>query len=152
MIINCPSCSKKFNVLDSQIPDKGRMVKCGSCGYKWFFRTDKEKENLKKIDLEEDSNISLEKTKVTQIDEDLTKKDDDEYREPDIKKKKIKSKNNINYLKLFIVFIISIVAIIVLIDTFKRPISTILPGVETYLQNLYFSLIDIKLFIKDLIK
>ena len=152
MIINCPSCLKKFNVLDSQIPDKGRMVKCGSCGYKWFFRVDKEKENLKKIDLENDSNISFEKTDVSQIDEDAFTKDTEEYNEPDIKREEIKIKNSVNYLKLFVVLIISIIAIIVLIDTFKRPISTILPNIETYLQNLYFSLIDIKLFIKDLIK
>ena len=152
MIIDCPCGLKKFNVLDSQIPDMGRMVKCGSCGYKWFFKVDKEKENLKKIDLENDSNISLEKTDVNQIDGDSITKDTEEYNEPDIKKEEIKIKNSVNYLKLFVVFIISIIAIIVLIDTFKKPISIILPNIETYLQNLYFSLNDIKLFTKDLIK
>ena len=152
MIIDCPCGLKKFNVLDSQIPDKGRMVKCGSCGYKWFFKVDKEKESLKKIDLENNSNISFEKTDVSRIDEDSITKDTEEYNEPDIKKEEIKIKNSVNYLKLFVVFIISIIAIIVLIDTFKKPISIILPNIETYLQNLYFSLNDIKLFIKDLIK
>ena len=37
MIIICPSCKKKFDLSESLIPDKGRLLKCGSCDQTWFF-------------------------------------------------------------------------------------------------------------------
>ena len=37
MIIQCPNCSKKFNVDPSLIPSKGRNIQCGSCNFVWFF-------------------------------------------------------------------------------------------------------------------
>ena len=36
MIIQCESCSKKFQVKDEDIPKKGRMVQCSNCLQKWF--------------------------------------------------------------------------------------------------------------------
>ena len=35
MIIQCESCSRKFIVKDSDIPEKGRMVQCGYCSVTW---------------------------------------------------------------------------------------------------------------------
>ena len=35
MIIQCESCSKKFIVKDSDIPEEGRMVQCGFCSVTW---------------------------------------------------------------------------------------------------------------------
>ena len=35
MIIQCESCSRKFIVKDSDIPDEGRMVQCGFCSVTW---------------------------------------------------------------------------------------------------------------------
>ena len=35
MIIQCKSCSRKFVVKDSDIPEEGRMVKCGYCSVAW---------------------------------------------------------------------------------------------------------------------
>ena len=37
MIIACPSCEKKFEVDSNIIPEKGRLVKCGTCNQTWFF-------------------------------------------------------------------------------------------------------------------
>ena len=37
MIIACPYCEKKFEVDENLIPDKGRLLKCGSCDQTWFF-------------------------------------------------------------------------------------------------------------------
>ena len=54
-------------------------------------------------------------------------------------------------LVIIIVFIISFTALIILIDTFKLPISVIFPNIEFLLYNLYESIMDIKLFINDLI-
>ena len=50
-----------------------------------------------------------------------------------------------------IVFLISFVALIILVDTFKYPISKIVPNIEFILYNLYESIKDIRLFLKDLI-
>ena len=38
MIIDCPCGKKKYNVKDELIPEKGRMLKCSKCEYKWFFK------------------------------------------------------------------------------------------------------------------
>ena len=43
MIIECPACSKKFNIDEKLIPDQGRLLKCGNCEHTWFY---KKKENL----------------------------------------------------------------------------------------------------------
>ena len=37
MIIVCPSCGKNFDVDENLIPEKGRLLKCGSCNQTWFF-------------------------------------------------------------------------------------------------------------------
>ena len=35
MIIQCESCSRKFVVKDSDIPQQGRSVQCGYCSVTW---------------------------------------------------------------------------------------------------------------------
>jgi predicted Zn finger-like uncharacterized protein len=35
MIIQCKNCERKFVVKDSDIPEKGRSVKCGYCSVSW---------------------------------------------------------------------------------------------------------------------
>ena len=39
MIIQCESCSKKFIVKDSDIPNEGRNVQCGYCSYTWHQKS-----------------------------------------------------------------------------------------------------------------
>ena len=63
------------------------------------------------------------------------------------KPKKLK---NFKILNLFIVAIISFVAFIIIVDTFKYPIGKIVPNIEFMLYNLYESIKDISLFIRDL--
>jgi len=36
MIIQCESCSRKFQVKDEDIPKEGRMVQCSNCLEEWF--------------------------------------------------------------------------------------------------------------------
>jgi len=36
MIIQCESCSRKFQVKDEDIPQEGRIVQCSNCSQKWF--------------------------------------------------------------------------------------------------------------------
>ena len=60
-------------------------------------------------------------------------------------------KKNFNILNLIFVFIISFIALIIIIDTFQAPISKVFPNIEFILYNLYETINDINLFIKDLI-
>tara|TARA_Y100001970_G_scaffold157477_1_gene192633 strand:- start:2867 stop:3511 length:645 start_codon:yes stop_codon:yes gene_type:complete len=50
MIIQCQSCSRKFIVRDVDIPDNGRMVRCGYCSTTWLQKPSSRKiQNIKKI-------------------------------------------------------------------------------------------------------
>ena len=51
---------------------------------------------------------------------------------------------------MILIFIISMIALIILVDTFKNPISLIIPNIEDILFSLYETLKDIILFLKDL--
>ena len=47
MIINCPNCSKKFQVPDNAIPKAGRTVQCSSCSHEWMQYPVKEQKVVK---------------------------------------------------------------------------------------------------------
>ena len=153
MIITCPRCQKRFNIDDKLIPKEGRLLKCGVCNHTWFF---KPSENIgkKQDDATPDTTINEEENRefirVKRNKETIKSKVDKTKGNtkylPAIKKEKSK-----NFSKLFLVFLISIIAIVILIDTFKVPLSYIIPNINFYLDNLYQSLIDIKLFIINLI-
>jgi len=55
MIIQCESCSKKFQVKDEDIPKEGRMVQCSYCSQKWFQAPIKIQSSMK---LNVDKNVS----------------------------------------------------------------------------------------------
>ena len=158
MIISCENCNKRFEVGDNLIPDQGRLLQCSSCDHKWFFKKTEKliKKKEPKIIIKEDDNKILSETfvektiekkeiKSTTLNEETLSEIDDE--QPQVKKDK-----KTNYLKIFIVIIITFVAIIIIIETFKHQISLIYPNIETLLSNLYESLKDINLFLRDLIK
>ena len=63
---------------------------------------------------------------------------------------KPKKQKKFKILNIFIVAIISSAAFIIIVDTFKYPIEKIVPNVEFILYNLYESIRDISLFIRDL--
>ena len=41
MIIECISCSKKFELKDELLPPEGSKVRCGACSEVWFFHPKK---------------------------------------------------------------------------------------------------------------
>lgn len=144
MIIICENCNKKFNIDSNLIPSKGRLLQCSSCDHKWFFKKEVE-ENIDekiKIDKKEEIPISIDNEQQnSEVFEDSTNND--------IKINDEDKKTNI--LSLIIVILISFTAIIILLDTFKGPISKIFPNIELILYNLYETVKDIKLFFLDLI-
>ena len=148
MQITCENCLKNFEVGDSLIPAKGRMLQCGSCQHKWFYSKNKiiDKKNI--LNIKKNEEIFDEKEKAKNVDKDLQKFiDKKENRLPHTNKTK-----SLNYFNSFLLLIISLIALVILIDTFKNQISFVYPNIDFALNNLYETLNDIKLFIIDLIK
>ena len=155
MIIICPSCQKRFDVDTNLIPEKGRMVKCGSCNHTWFFnkndRMNIEIESIK-IPINDQKNYiapkSSEKNKTINDNiSDLSKSNKGS------ELIKYQAKSNFSFVKILnylIVLLISFAAIIIVLDTFKGPLSVFFPNLELLLYSLFETLKDLVLFIKDL--
>ena len=158
MIIDCPKCSKKFNLDESLIPDIGRLVKCGSCSNTWFFIKDNLKSETKKKDInenyvEKEINVNIDSEQSDNLENKLKTINFSKEKNP---KKKYttgeipSSKDSTNYINNFFIFTISIIALFLLIDTFKNQLSIVFPGFINLSESLYFVLNDINLFIKCL--
>ena len=148
MIIDCPDCNKKFDIDQHLIPANGRLLQCGSCSHKWFFKLNiikKKSEEKIKIESKDNLNINVELTN-----KDLKEKTN--VKTEKIIQKKKKEEKNINYLNILLVIIISTTAFILVLDTFKDQLTSVFPNIKFFLNNLYQSIEDIKLFILDLIK
>ena len=164
MIIECPACSKKFNIDEKLIPDEGRLLKCGNCDHTWFFKKEQniklEAENNKLNETEENKleiNIEpaeepLKQTKkiINKISKKSSSKESTSKELVSVDKSSVSRENNI--IKKIFLIIISIIAFILLIDTFKNQISVIFPGIVQMSDSLYQVINDLKLFIKDLVR
>ena len=164
MIIECPACSKKFNIDEKLFPDDGWLLKCGNCEHTWFFKKEEktkleaETTNTSKIE-ENKSEINIESVDVPikqtkKIRKKVTKKSSTKESTSkelvSIDKSSVPGENNI--IKKIFLIIISIIAFILLIDTFKNQISIIFPGILKMSDSLYPVINDLKLFIKDLVR
>ncbi len=164
MIIECPACSKKFNIDEKLIPDEGRLLKCGNCDHTWFYKKEEnlklETETIKINEIEENkSEINVEPVDVPikqskkirkKISKKSSKKESTSKELVSIDKSSVSRENNI--IKKIFLIIISIIAFILLIDTFKNQISIIFPGIVQMSDSLYLVINDLKLFIKDLVR
>ena len=169
MIITCNNCNKKFDIDSNLIPDKGRLLQCASCEHKWFFKKEALENTVSPIDEDisidsvnifdqNNSSINDEESvsdtpnddvEVNLEEENKEKIEINIYESPQVNTKPKKQKN-FKILNIFIVAIISSVAFIIIVDTFKYPIGKIIPNIEFILYNLYESIKDISLFIRDL--
>ena len=145
MIITCPHCEKRFEVDSNLIPDKGRILKCGSCDQTWFYNPTKAIKSDISQEIEPEEKPKLpEKNKET-ININGHKND---------KIKEIKKSSNFRIGKILsylIVIIISFIGVIVILETFKTPLGNIFPGLEFILYSLFETIKDIFLFFKNLI-
>ncbi len=145
MIIVCPCGEKKFEVDENLIPEKGRLLKCGSCDQTWFFNKNDSKQTEPFIE----KPANQKKFLYENIDESISKVPT----KPGTELVKYKPKYNFTFGKLLsyiIVSIITFVAIIIVLDTFKSPLANIFPNLELVLYNLFETLRDLILFAKDL--
>ena len=169
MIITCNNCNKKFDIDSNLIPNKGRLLQCASCDHKWFFK----KEVLKKtvspiveninndnVDIFDPNNSSTNKEESVSdtlkdeievdLEEDVKQKIEININESAVANTKPDKQKNYKKFNLFLVAIISFVAFIIIVDTFKYPIGQVVPNIEFILYNLYESIKDVSLFIRDL--
>ena len=162
MIIDCPCGKKKFEVNANQIPDNGRLLKCGACAETWFFnkndlpriKSSQNKDSIKKISQNEIEVDTKNFSKKTQITPEISDKVLIKKNNKTSALVKYQNKSNFTFskfLSLILVFLITLIAIIILIDTFKTPLYDIFPRLESYLISLYETLKDIELFVRDLI-
>ena len=144
MIIECINCHKKFMVESSLIPESGKKIQCGSCNHIWFYKI--------KTDISSDLLI----TDNQSLTKEQTNTENNVIHEKTQKKTNINSSTNnsnfSNILSYLIIGIISFIAIIIILDTFKSPLTKIFPNLEIFLYNLMESLKDIFLFIKNLLQ
>ena len=149
MIIVCPSCRKNFDVDENLIPDKGRLLKCGSCNETWFFN----KHEYVQIKPPTEELISEKKTyiKDKKINKPISNFSTNTKKGSELVKYQPKYNFTFGkFLNYIIVSIITFVAIIIILDTFKGPLSVIFPNLELLLYNLFETLRDLILFAKDL--
>ena len=145
MIITCPSCGKKFEVDQNLIPKEGRLLQCGFCNEKWFFSISKKEVLETKVNVKNEKVANSDKNDVILEKSEVSLKDNTDT--------VIKVKNNFSFsifLSYILVSIISFAALIIVIDTFKGPLYKNVPNLELILFNLFETLKDITLFIKDL--
>ena len=153
MIIVCPCDQKKFNIDEKLIPAEGRLLKCGICNHTWFYKPS-EYTKHNEVLLDDDDSVKIKKKEVitNSIEKSgITENNPNQLNEDKKYLPAIKKVKNKNFSKLLLVILISIIALVLLIDTFKGPISSFIPNIDFYLDNLYQSLIDIKLFTINLI-
>tara|TARA_B100001057_G_C22533048_1_gene826516 strand:+ start:104 stop:574 length:471 start_codon:yes stop_codon:yes gene_type:complete len=155
MIITCPCCKKNFNVDINLIPDKGRLVKCGACDETWFFK------KTDQTTLETKKNISINENYKKQLQTDISSAKQNKINKKISNLSKNKGSELVKYeaksgfttskfLNFIIVFLISFIGFIIILDTFKGPLSVIFPNLELLLYNLFETLKDLILFAKDL--
>ena len=147
MIITCPCGEKKFELDENLIPDKGRLLKCGSCDQTWFFN-----KNVS-VKTEPLINKPVKQKKILYKDENIDKSASKIPIKPGSELVKYKPKYNFTFgkfLSYVIVALITFIAIIIILDTFKGPLSSIYPNLELVMYNLFETLRDLILFAKDL--
>ena len=170
MIITCNNCNKKFDIDSNLISDKGRLLQCASCDHKWFFKKEVLENTVSSIDegISVDSINIFDQTNSSTDDEESVVDTPKDEVEVDLEEEtreiigininestqvntKPQQQKNFKILNIFFVAIISFVAFMIIVDTFKYPIGKIVPNIEFILYNLYESIKDISLFIRDLI-
>jgi predicted Zn finger-like uncharacterized protein len=164
MIIDCIKCTKKFEVNASLIPDNGRTIQCGSCNHIWFYKPkiEQSKNEIKpEITKPKSNNNDLENNKDDNVNEKLSKTEETinleniDDTEPSFNELINENKKTIfsvsKFLSYFLVFLITFIALIIVLDTFKTPLSNIIPGLEIFLYNFFETLKDLYLFIKNLL-
>ena len=162
MIINCECGKKKFNIDSSLIPEEGRLLKCGSCSKIWHYTPVLQSKNDEDLDVKINENINKNEVASNEVinDENFTDTNKEVLSEENTEDEKIDIKNEKEnqekdgkikvVLIYFIIILISLFGFILLVDTFKSYLLSVFPGMAPFFDSFYQTILDVKLFIKDL--
>ena len=162
MIINCECGKKKFNIDSSLIPEEGRLLKCGSCSKIWHYTPVLQSKNDEDLDVKINENINKNEVPSNEVinDENFTDTNKEVLSEENTEDEKIDIKNENEkqekdgkikiVLIYFIIILISLLGFIFLVDTFKSYLLSVFPGIAPFFDSFYQTVLDVKLFIKDL--
>ena len=154
MIISCEKCNKKFELADNLIPSTGRLLQCGSCSYQWHYIPESKIELVNEVKDNVKTSDQVKKTLQKPIKKRIEKRKTianqnihQSYSEESETKER-----RIGFFSFILVTIISLISLVILLDTFKHQLSSIIPNIDFYLVSLYDTLKDIFLFFTDLLK
>ena len=154
MIISCEKCNKKFELADNLIPSTGRLLQCGSCSYQWHYipeskieLVDEVKDNVKTSDQVKKTLQKPIKKRIGKHKSFTNQNIHQSYSEESETKK-----GKIGFFSFLLAIIISLTCLVILVDTFKVQLSSIIPNIDFYLVSLRDTLKDIFLFFTDLLK
>ena len=152
MFISCDQCNKKFTIDSNLIPQEGRLLQCGFCNNKWFYKKKIDKIPLE--DINDNKKTSQKRLKNNNQINDINIENSEFYNAGDntVKSPIKKIYTIFTLFRLIIVFIISFTTLVIILDTFKSSLKVPFPEIEFMLQSLYETLIDIFLFVKDFFK
>ena len=154
MIISCEKCNKKFELADNLIPSTGRLLQCGSCSYQWHYIPESKIELVNEVNDNVKTSDQVKKTLQKPIKKRIEKRRtiaNQNIHQSYSEESKTKE-GKIGFFSFLLVTIISLVSLVILLDTFKHQLSSIIPNIDFYLVSLYDTLKDIFLFFTDLLK
>ena len=158
-LLQCASCMHKWffkkEVLDNTISpivedmdnegdnilDRNNISKSKEINPSILTKYKSEVDTEEEIDEEIKINTEEEPNKITDVNKNAVIPVKDKPKKP----------KNFKILNYLIITIISFVALIIILDTLIYPIGKVIPNIEFILYNLYESIKDISLFIRDLI-
>ena len=154
MIISCEKCNKKFELADNLIPSTGRLLQCGSCSYQWHYIPESKIELVNEVKDNVKTSDQVKKTLQKPIKKRIEKRRTiaNQNIHQSYSEESKTNEGKIGFFSFLLVTIISLVSLVILLDTFKHQLSSIIPNIDFYLVSLYDTLKDIFLFFTDLLK
>jgi hypothetical protein len=154
MIVSCEKCNKKFELADNLVPSTGRLLQCGSCSYQWHYIPESKIELVNEVKDNVKTTDQVKKTLQKPIKKKIEKRKTiaNQNIHQSYSEESETRKRKIGFFSFLLVMIISLVSLVILLDTFKLQLSSIIPNIDFYLVSLYDTLKDIFLFFTDLLK
>ena len=92
MEIQCPKCNRSFKIDMSLIPEKGRLLQCGTCSHKWFFKNIIHETKTKTVNINEE-NILKKPEIIKKIQHPKININEEEYNKIEIQDNVLKKKS-----------------------------------------------------------
>jgi hypothetical protein len=154
MIVSCEKCNKKFELADNLVPSTGRLLQCGSCSYQWHYIPESKIELVNEVKDNVKTTDQVKKTLQKPIKKKIEKRKTiaNQNIHQSYSEESETRKRKIGFFSFLLVTIISLASLVILLDTFKHQLSSIIPNIDFYLVSLHDTLKDIFLFFTDLLK